>query len=58
MYEPINSSLQLKLDEQIEAFLTKGGEITQIAIGTTGLSADSRKAHWSKPQAKKPEAKS
>lgn len=58
MYEPINSPLQLKLDEQIEAFLTKGGEITQIAIGTSGLSADAKKSQWSKPQAKKPEAKS
>ncbi|HSX70615.1 MAG TPA: hypothetical protein VLF16_06750 [Pseudomonas sp.] len=57
MHDPINNQLRSSLDEQIEAFLTKGGEITEVAIGTSGISADHKKAHWSKSQAKKADAK-
>ena len=57
MHDPINSRLQLALDEQVQAFLAKGGEITQIAIGTSGVSADTKPSQWSKAQTKKSEAK-
>ncbi|MBD9414652.1 hypothetical protein IB234_08755 [Pseudomonas sp. PDM16] len=57
MNDPIQEKLRSSLDEQVEAFLVKGGEITQIATGTSGIAADYKKAPWSKPQDKKPPTK-
>lgn len=58
MQDPTNDQLRSALDVQIEAFLTKGGEITQIATGTSGIPADYKKPHWSsKASAKKPPTK-
>jgi hypothetical protein len=58
MHDPINNQLRSALDAQVEAFLTQGGEITQVTTGTSGIPADSKKAHWSsKASAKKPPTK-
>lgn len=59
MQDPVNDNLRASLDEQIAEFMTKGGEITQIATGTSGISTDQKKTHWtrSSQQAKKPEDK-
>ncbi|MBD9424121.1 hypothetical protein IB232_02180 [Pseudomonas sp. PDM15] len=58
MNDPANDHLRAALDAQVEAFLTTGGEITQVAIGTSGIPLDHKKTHWSsKAAAKKPAAK-
>ncbi|WJN58209.1 hypothetical protein [Pseudomonas sp. SO81] len=58
MNDPVNDHLRAALDAQVEAFLTTGGEITQVAIGTTGIPLDHKKAHWSsRAGAKKPPTK-
>ncbi|MFC4860871.1 hypothetical protein SA496_09035 [Pseudomonas sp. JS3066] len=44
-----------ELDEQTRAFLSKGGEITEVPTGKTGWNTGRQKSQWSKPQAKKPE---
>lgn len=47
-----------QLNEQVEAFLSKGGEINEIPTGTTAWRQDNKKSPWAKPQGKKEEADS
>ncbi|MCY1220204.1 hypothetical protein D9M68_207330 [compost metagenome] len=44
-----------ELDEQTRAFLSKGGEITEVPTGKSGWNPGRQKSQWTKAQAKKPE---
>lgn len=44
-----------ELDEQMKAFLAKGGEITEIPTGKTGWNTGQQKSQWTRAQTKKPE---
>lgn len=48
------SRARSELDKQTEAFLSKGGEITEVPTGKTGWNADRKKSQWTKAQASKP----
>ncbi|WP_083245871.1 hypothetical protein [Pseudomonas sp. TCU-HL1] len=40
------------LDEQTKAFLSKGGEITEVPTGKSGWNTERTKSQWTKAQAK------
>ncbi|MBA1195803.1 hypothetical protein WLF18_02755 [Pseudomonas shirazensis] len=44
---------QLRLNEQIEQFLSKGGEIKEVPRGVSGFNPAAPKVHWTKAQAAK-----
>ncbi|WP_271408017.1 hypothetical protein [Pseudomonas sp. Q1-7] len=50
------SRAQSVLNEQIEAFLSKGGEITEVPSGKSGWNAVRKKSQWAKEDSKKPTA--
>ncbi|GLZ84345.1 hypothetical protein Pres01_03960 [Metapseudomonas resinovorans] len=50
-----SSRARSELDEQTRAFLSKGGEITEVPTGKTGWNTGRQKSQWTKGQAKKPE---
>ncbi|MFC5695908.1 hypothetical protein ACFPU0_10095 [Pseudomonas sp. GCM10022186] len=56
MSDAATSRTRSQLDEQTRAFLSKGGEITEVPTGKSGWNADRKKSQWTKGQAKKPEA--
>ena len=47
------SRAQSVLNEQIETFLSKGGEITAVPSGKSGWNADRKKSQWTTAQDKK-----
>lgn len=51
MSDPIRDNIRLELGAQIEAFLSKGGEITEMPVSATGVPV---KPQWSKGHTKKP----
>jgi hypothetical protein len=56
MSDAATSRARSELAEQTKAFLSKGGEITEIPSGKTGWDTERKKSQWTKAQAKKPEA--
>lgn len=57
MSDPVHDNLRSALDDQIEAFLSKGGEITEVPTGTSGMNTDAKKTQWSRGNATKPAPK-
>jgi len=53
MYHSTTQQAQLRLNEQIEQFLSKGGTIKEIARGVSGFNPAAPKVHWTKAQAAK-----
>ncbi|WP_280285626.1 hypothetical protein [Pseudomonas sp. BN415] len=56
MSDTPTSRSRSQLDEQTQAFLSKGGEIKEIPTGATGWNTDRKKTQWTKAQTKKPDA--
>lgn len=51
MSNPVRDNVRLELSAQIDVFLSKGGEITEMPVSATGVPV---KPRWIKSHGKKP----
>jgi hypothetical protein len=56
MTDPVHDNVRSALNAQVEAFLSLGGEITEVPLSATGVIAH-KKLRWARGQSKKLVAK-
>lgn len=56
MTDPVHDNVRSALNAQVEAFLSHGGEITELPLSATGVIAH-KKLKWAKGHSKKLVAK-
>jgi len=56
MSDPVHDAHRLELAVRVEAFLTGGGEITEVPVGKSAVS-DPKQSHWKRSSAKQTQPK-